>query len=216
MAPATWRGAIGTGFQFFGALGVHIANLVTFFLMPHTDKSWRIAIALSAFPATIMTVIAFFIPDTPSSLIQRGKLQEALKSLNQVRTTGTNNANELRYLIKYYEAVRAASEKSYQILWERRYRPYLVMAIAIPSFHQLTGINLYGGLGFIIFSSLRTSFSLTYLIAFTVSTAIVLSLLVATILIDKTGRRFLLLQGSCQIFICHVCHLSIFKITQSI
>lgn len=205
MAPTKWRGAIGTGFQIFFWSGVAGASWINYFIMSSLNfKRWRIAVSVSGFPATLMTIIAFFIPDTPSSLIQRGKVQQALKSLNQVRGTKFDSENELKYLIKYNEDMRIASETPYKMLLERKYRPHLLFAIALPTFQALTGFNLNAVVGQLIVTSLGIRLKDVFPILIIQSTIFFVCLLLTGYLIDRVGRRIMLIVGGCQIFICQV------------
>ncbi|XP_024035135.1 sugar transport protein 5 isoform X2 [Citrus clementina] len=205
MAPTKWRGAIGIGFQIFFWSGVAGASWINYFIMSSLNsKRWRIAVSVSGFPATIMTIIAFFIPDTPSSLIQRGKVQQALKSLNQVRGTKFDSENELKYLIKYNEDMRIASETPYKMLLERKYRPHLLFAIALPTFQALTGFNLNAVVGQLIVTSLGIRLKDVFPILLIQSTIFFVCLLLTGYLIDRVGRRIMLIVGGCQIFICQV------------
>ncbi|KAJ4716629.1 Sugar transport protein [Melia azedarach] len=204
MAPTKWRGAIATGFPLFFEIGVFTAKWINNYLIhvyPNSSNGWRIALGLSALPATVMTVLSFFIPDTPSSLIQRGKVQEALKSLNQVRSVDVDTENELKYLVTYYEAMRNASEKPYQMLLEKKYRPQLVLAMAIPAFRQLVGMHLIGNFGPLVLRSLGAGWKQVFLTSFIHGTVVILSVLVATYLIDRIGRKMLLLEAGVQIFV---------------
>lgn len=205
MAPTKWRGAIGIGFQIFFWSGVAGASWINYFIMSSLNfKRWRIAVSVSGFPATLMTIIAFFIPDTPSSLIQRGKVQQALKSLNQVRGTKFDSENELKYLIKYNEDMRIASETPYKMLLERKYRPHLLFAIALPTFQALTGFNLNAVVGQLIVTSLGIRLKDVFPILLIQSTIFFVCLLLTGYLIDRVGRRIMLIVGGCQIFICQV------------
>lgn len=87
-----------------------------------------------------MTVGALFILDTPSSLVERGKLVEARQSLIKIRGNKSNVDDELAELVSSSELAKDDHEPL-KTIFERRYRPRLVMAIAIPFFQQFTGIE---------------------------------------------------------------------------
>ncbi|CAI0442124.1 unnamed protein product [Linum tenue] len=67
VAPAKWRGAFNTGFQFFIGIGVVASNFLNFFLSKH-PWGWRLSLGLAVVPAAIMTqvtginIIAFYAP----------------------------------------------------------------------------------------------------------------------------------------------------------
>uniref|UniRef100_A0A2N9HJ67 Major facilitator superfamily (MFS) profile domain-containing protein n=1 Tax=Fagus sylvatica TaxID=28930 RepID=A0A2N9HJ67_FAGSY len=101
MAPPNYRGATNIGFQLCVGIGVLSANLINF----GTEKikggwGWRISLAMAAVPASILTLGALFLPETPNSLIQNNKDHEKAKLMLQ-RVRGTNDVQaELDDLIK--------------------------------------------------------------------------------------------------------------------
>ncbi|KAL3569762.1 hypothetical protein D5086_029652 [Populus alba] len=91
MAPPRYRGAINNGFQFSIGIGALSANLINY----GTEKikggwGWRISLALAAVPATILTLGAVFLPETPNSLIQLTDDTERAKLMLQRQVTGIN------------------------------------------------------------------------------------------------------------------------------
>ncbi|GFY84391.1 major facilitator superfamily protein [Actinidia rufa] len=101
MAPARYRGAINNGFQFSIGIGSLIANLINY----GTEKikggwGWRISLGMAALPASILTLGAIFLPETPNSLIERSNHHHKAKSMLQ-KVRGTEDVQEeLEDLIK--------------------------------------------------------------------------------------------------------------------
>ncbi|KAF8380542.1 hypothetical protein HHK36_028029 [Tetracentron sinense] len=142
MALPRYRGAINNGFQFCVGIGVLSANLINF----GTEKirggwGWRISLAMAAVPASILTLGALFLPETPNSLIQRNNdHQKAKAMLQRVRGTADIQA-ELDDLIKA-SAISKTIDHPFKKILQKKYWPQLTMAIAIPFFQQVTGINV--------------------------------------------------------------------------
>ncbi|XP_030934847.1 hexose carrier protein HEX6-like isoform X2 [Quercus lobata] len=142
MAPPNYRGAITIGFQLCVGIGVLSANLINF----GTEKikagwGWRISLAMAAVPASILTLGALFLPETPNSLIQNSKDPEKAKLMLQ-RVRGTNDVQaELDDLI-IASSISKTIKHPFKNILQSKYRPQLVMAIAIPFFQQVTGINV--------------------------------------------------------------------------
>ncbi|KAG6494861.1 hypothetical protein ZIOFF_042643 [Zingiber officinale] len=141
MAPANLRGTLNIGFQFMITIGIFGANLINYGTASIKGGwGWRVSLGLAAVPAIIMSVGAFILPDTPNSLIERGYGEEARQMLQKIR--GTDDVQE------EYEDLVAASEEAKTIkspwanILQSKYRPQLTMAILIPFFQQLTGINV--------------------------------------------------------------------------
>uniref|UniRef100_A0A5B7BSY0 Putative sugar transport protein 5 n=1 Tax=Davidia involucrata TaxID=16924 RepID=A0A5B7BSY0_DAVIN len=202
MAPPKWRGAFNTGFQFFIGIGVVTASCLNF----GTAKiswGWRLSLGLAVVPAAIMTIGAVLISDTPSCLVERGKLVEARQSLSKVRGI-TDVEDELDDLVKLNEIEKAANQEPFMTIFERQYRPHVVMAIAIPFFQQVTGVNIVAFYGPVIFQSVGFGNDSALMAAIILGLVNLGSILVSTFGVDRCGRRFLFLEGGTQMFICQV------------
>ncbi|KAF6153326.1 hypothetical protein GIB67_003516 [Kingdonia uniflora] len=203
MAPAKLRGALNMGFQLAITIGILVANLVNY----GTNKikggyGWRISLALAAVPAIIMTVGSLFLPDTPNSLIDRGHREKARMMLQRVR--GTHDVDdEFQDLIVASEAAMKVRHPWRNIM-QPRYRPQLIMAIAIPFFQQLTGINVVMFYAPVLFKTIGFGNDAALMSAVITGIVNVVATFVSIASVDKWGRRFLFLQGGIQMFICQV------------
>ncbi|KAG5558317.1 hypothetical protein RHGRI_008295 [Rhododendron griersonianum] len=154
MAPFRHRGAINNGFHFSLGIGVLSANLINY----STEKvkggwGWRVSLGMGAVPAALLTLGALFLSETPISLIQRrNNHQKARVMLQRIRGTEDVQA-ELDDLIKASEMSKTIENPLWKIL-EKKYRPQFVMAIAIPFFQQVTGINVVGFYAPVIFRTI--------------------------------------------------------------
>ncbi|XVF44762.1 hypothetical protein PTKIN_Ptkin02bG0149900 [Pterospermum kingtungense] len=192
MAPPKWRGTLSTCFQLFLTFGVIVASFINFAVTRLRDKGWRVALGAGGIPALVMTIGAFFIPDTPSSLIQRGKVNEARRSLQTVRGTESDTESELNELVSHHETIKAANEDPYKLIMQRRYRPHLVLTIAIPSFQQLTGINAVAFYGPVLFRSVGFGSDGALIGGIVLAAVNILSTFVSTFAVDKIALAILL------------------------
>ncbi|GAY62572.1 hypothetical protein CUMW_218890 [Citrus unshiu] len=205
MAPPKYRGTFNIGFQLCGAIGVLSANLLNY----GTQKikggwGWRISLAMAAAPASILTIGAIFLPETPNSIIQRSNdHQKAQKMLQRVRGIADVEA-ELNDLIRASSISKSITHPFKNIV-QRKYRPQLVMAILIPFFQQVTGINIVGLYSPVLFRTLKlgesTSLLLSALVAGGMGTVFAI---VSMILADKFGRKVLFLVGGIQMLVSQV------------
>ncbi|XP_077243309.1 sugar transport protein MST3-like [Tasmannia lanceolata] len=203
MAPAKHRGALNMGFQLMITIGILAANLVNY----GTSKikggwGWRVSLAGAAVPALIITIGSLFLPDTPNSLIDRGKPEDARKML--VRIRGTTNVDE------EYKDLVTASEESRTVAhpWsnirQRKYRAPLVMSIMIPFFQQLTGINVIMFYAPVLFKTIGFGDNASLASAVITGIVNVLATFVSIYSVDKFGRRVLFLEGGVQMFVCQI------------
>ena len=140
MSPPRWRGALTAGTQFFLTLGILIANLINYGAA-RVSWGWRLSLGLAGAPATVIFVGALFLTDTPSSLVMRGRAERARAALVRVRGPGADVDVELKEITRAVEAARRSEDGAFRRMTTRReYRPYLVFAVALPVFTQLTGV----------------------------------------------------------------------------
>ncbi|XP_021824968.1 hexose carrier protein HEX6-like [Prunus avium] len=202
MAPAKHRGAINNGFQFSVGIGALSANLINY----GTEKikagwGWRISLAMAAVPASMLTLGAFFLPETPNSLIQRSTDHQRAKQMLQ-RIRGIDDVEaELDDLIKANNVSKTIKYPFKKIL-ERKYRPQLVMAIAIPFFQQVTGINVIAFYAPILFRTIGLGESASLLSAVMTGVVGTISTFISMLIVDKFGRRALFMVGGIQMLIC--------------
>ncbi|PRQ21420.1 putative major facilitator, sugar transporter, major facilitator superfamily [Rosa chinensis] len=204
VAPPKWRGAFNTGFQFFIGIGVLAANCINYATSKH-EHGWRFSLGLAIVPAAIMTFGAVFISDSPSSLVERNKLEQAKKALIHIRGKDTDIEPELALLIKNSEIAKAINEEPFMIIFQRQYRPQLVIGmIAIPFFQQVTGINIIAFYAPVLFQSVGFGNDSALIAAIILGMVNLVSILVSSYAVDRYGRRILFLQGGIQMFITQV------------
>ncbi|KAL1562718.1 sugar carrier protein C-like [Salvia divinorum] len=86
MAPYKYRGALNIGFQLCITLGILAANLLNYaFSKINGDFGWRLSLGGAAVPATVVTLGALALPETPTFMIERGKHDEARAKLRRLR-----------------------------------------------------------------------------------------------------------------------------------
>ncbi|XP_057442559.1 sugar transport protein 5-like [Lotus japonicus] len=203
IAPPKWRGAFNTGFQFFVGTGVVAASCINYAAANHT-WGWRVSLGLAVVPATIMTLGALLIHDTPSSLVDRGKIDQARHALRKARGSATDIEPELNHVIRSSQVSKTVEMESFMTIFEKQYRPQLVMAFAIPLSQQLTGINIVAFYAPNLFQSVGFGNESALLSAIILGIVNLGSILVSTSVVDRFGRRFLFIVGGIQMFVCEI------------
>ncbi|XP_043697370.1 sugar transport protein 5-like [Telopea speciosissima] len=205
MAPPKYRGAFSVGFNFFMDFGTVTANIVNYFAAQlEVDWNWRLSLAIAGVPAIIMTFGALFIPDTALSLVERGKMGEARLALSQIRGVDSDVDTELMEIINYSQAVKSKSRDQYKKIFQREYRPHLVLSVAVMVFQQLTGINVAAFYAPILFQSVGFG-SDSALIGVVLMGVINLScVMLSCAVVDRIGRKLLLVLGGVTLFICQI------------
>ncbi|XP_028754047.1 sugar transport protein 7 [Neltuma alba] len=202
MAPTHLRGGLNMMFQVATTFGIFTANMVNYGTQKIRPWGWRLSLGLAAVPALLMTVGGIFLPDTPNSLIERGLKEKGRKLLERIRGTKDVEA-EFQDMIEASEFAESVKHP-YRNILERKYRPELVMAIFMPAFQILTGINtilfyapvLFQSMGFARDASLYSSASTGGVLA--------LSTFISIATVDRLGRRPLLIGGGVQMITCQI------------
>ncbi|KAI3978532.1 hypothetical protein MKX01_015707, partial [Papaver californicum] len=202
MAPPKYRGTFNTGFQLFIAIGVLCANIINFISFGLGNWGWRLSLGLAAAPAAIVILGALLVTDTPRSLVERGKLPEAREALLKVRGANSDIETQLNELVEACETAREVDKISFKTIFERQYRPHLVIAGGIPFFQQLTGINTIAFYAPVLFNSVGFGHDSALKGAILLGLVNVGSIVASMFMVDKFGRRALFIEGGIQMFIC--------------
>lgn len=200
MAPAKIRGAVNQLFQLTTCLGILVANFINYGTANIHPHGWRISVGLACLPATLMFVGGLFLPETPNSLVEQGRLEEGRRVLEKVR--GTKNVEaEFADLIDASEAARAIKHP-FRNLLQRKNRPQLIIgAIALPAFQQLTGMNSILFYAPVFFQSLGFNTNASLYSSTITNGALVIAALISMALVDKFGRRAFYVQAGIEMFI---------------
>ncbi len=191
VAPANARGWQVSLFQFAVTVGILCAYLVDFEFAKTAD--WRWMLGLAAVPGAILFLGMVFLPETPRWYAQRGRLELARGVL--VRIRGTQQVDpEFDEIQATLQHAHEGSRLSDVLLPE--FRPALIIGIGLAVFQQITGINtvIYYA-PTIIQSAGIPSASGAILATAGIGLVNVLMTVVSMWLIDRAGRRPLLLTG---------------------
>ncbi|XP_069147930.1 sugar transport protein 14-like isoform X1 [Solanum lycopersicum] len=194
MAPAKVRGAVNQLFQLSTCLGVLIANFVNYGTAKIHPWGWRLSLGIATIPALFMFIGGLFLPETPNSLVEQGKLEQARQVLEKVRGTTRVDA-EFADLVDASNAARAIKHP-FRNLLSRKNRPQLVIgALAIPAFQQLSGMNSILFYSPVIFQSLGFGSGAALYSSAITGGALVIAALISMTFVDKFGRRAFFLEA---------------------
>ncbi len=199
LAPADWRGRLVGFFQVNVVVGILLAYISNAGLGTlHLGMTeWRWQLGVSAIPATLFLIMLFFIPRSPRWLLTQSRDAEALEVL---RTMGALEPElEMRQIIA---ALREEGTGVQDSLMSRKYRVPVMVAITVGMFSQLTGINAVLYYLNDIFSFAGASRVSANLQAIAVGATNLVATLAAMSIIDKFGRKKLLLIGTVGLIVC--------------
>lgn len=193
ISPAQWRGRLVGFFQFNVVAGILLAYFSNYVigLAALGAEDWRWMLGVSGIPAFLFFLMLFAIPRSPRWLVQKSRVDEARTVLV---TIGEDNVEEeLRDIVA---SIDVEHQQGKETLFQAKYRLPIFLAVSIAMFNQLSGINAI--LYYLNDIFARAGFSKVsgdlqaVLIGFTnlVFTIIAMSI------IDRAGRKTLLLIGS--------------------
>lgn len=200
MAPYNLRGALNILFQLAVTIGIFVAQLINYGTQHIYPWGWRLSLALAGVPGLMLFLGALVLPDTPNSLIERGKLEQGEKVLQRIR--GVDDVTvELEDIVDAVNVSRTIVNPWATIL-RRRYRPQLVISILIPTFQQWVGINAIIFYAPQLFQTTGSGANAALLNTVIIGAVNVACTVVAILVVDRFGRKFLLIEGGIQLVVC--------------
>ncbi len=194
VAPPKLRGSLVSLNQLNIVLGISVAYFSNYFLKDLDGESWRWMLGVEAIPAFIYFFALFLVPRSPRWLIQRLNLVEESKKI-LTKIGGDNYADSTIEEIE--KGIRKKEEKgTLSQLFSPRMRTILIIALGIAFFQQITGINAIFYYAPTIFEQAGGSTDSSFLQAIVVGLTNLIFTLVAIRLIDRLGRKPLLIIGT--------------------
>ncbi|MCX2474650.1 sugar porter family MFS transporter [Pedobacter sp. MC2016-05] len=193
VSPAHRRGSLVGLFQFNVVLGILISYLSNYLLSQGGDTSWRWMLGVQAFPSIVFLVLIFFIPESPRWLIlKKGATEKALEIL---RIINPLNCNEELASIKQSSLGSVAGSKQ-EGLFSGKYNKQVILAVLFAFFNQVSGINAIIYYAPRIFEMAGLGAHSSLLSTVGIGMVNFVFTLLAINIIDKVGRKTLMLIGS--------------------
>ena len=199
IAPAQWRGRLVGCFQINIVTGILVAYLSNYLigLAGLGMNEWRWQLGVAALPAVLFLAMLFGIPRSARWLVTQNRIPEAHTVLEDLGSA--DPAAELQEIV---DSIHISGAPHSEPLFQRKYRLPIFLAVTVAMFNQLAGINailyylndIFGMAGF---SKLSGDIQ-----AVAVGAMNLLATLVGMSLIDKLGRKTLLLIGAVGMTFC--------------
>jgi len=192
LAPAKYRGTLVSLNQLAIVIGILIAFFSNYLLVDTGENNWRWMLLVMAAPAILLFFSLFLVPESPRWLVARGRNNDALQVL--VKTSGKEFAaselNEIEKTLKNQE------ESTFRDLLAPKIKPLLFIGIILAVFQQITGINTIMYYAPKIFANVGQSNDSALLQTILIGGTNLFFTLVAMVLIDRFGRKLLIVIGS--------------------
>jgi sugar porter (SP) family MFS transporter len=199
IAPPQWRGRLVGFFQFNVVFGILLAYFSNYVIGQAAlgPLEWRWKLGVAALPAAGFLAMLFTIPRSPRWLVKKQRIAEARDVL---RMTGEEQyERELQEIIQSIDAEHGHGDEP---LFSWKYRLPIFLAASIGMFNQLSGINAILYYLNDIFAKAGFSKVSGDLQAVAIGGTNLLFTMLAMSIIDKVGRKTLLLIGSVGTALC--------------
>ncbi len=199
IAPAEWRGRLVGFFQINVVIGILLAYASNYGIarLDLGAREWRWELGVAGIPAALFLALLLAIPNSPRWLATQARMEEALRALQQIGAP--NPQRELDQIVRSLHLERAAKAEP---LFSAKYRKPIFLAVTIGMFNQLSGINAILYYLNDIFAAAGFGKMSADLQAVAIGAMNLAATLFAMTLIDRVGRKRLLLAGAVGTFAC--------------
>jgi len=202
IAPTERRGSMGMINQLAIMIGISAAYFVNWLILDLVDvHQWRWMLGLVTVPSVLYFIFLFIVPESPRWLALKGEVDEASVILS--------NIGGEQYATEQICSIQESTEKTQQStsilqLFKGKLFTILLIGIAIGSLQQLIGINAIYYYAPDFFEKIGGSRNTAFLQACIIGIINIVFALLAMRLIDRIGRKSLLVIGIVGIIICHL------------
>jgi sugar porter (SP) family MFS transporter len=188
IAPAGIRGRLAGSFQVMIVAGIVVAYLTNYlFTRLQLVDSWRWMLGVMVIPSIAFFFLLLGIPESPRWLILNNQEPLALPILQRLGESNTSAA---------VTSIRESVKEHQESLFQRRYAKPIFYAMLLAMFNQLSGINAILYYAPRIFELAGFSKSQSFSQPIYIGVANLIATLLAMTVIDKFGRKTLLIIGS--------------------
>lgn len=192
IAPARLRGRLVTSFQLNIVAGIllsYFSNYIIARLI--TYDAWRWMLGVISIPSVLFFILIFFIPDSPRWLVLKNRLDDATNVLRKMGSRNpSNEVREIEASISKNDGVQR------EYLFTPMYRIPIILAVLVALFNQLTGINAIMYYAPRIFEMVGYAQNSALLQSISVGITLFVFTVLGMFLVDRVGRKRLLLIGS--------------------
>jgi len=188
IAPAAIRGRLAGLFQTNIVAGIFIAYLTNFLFIDLGENAWRWMLGIMMIPAGLFAILVRTIPESPRWLVLKNRDEEAKAVFAK-----TGEPDAVALIRQEHELSKSGVKES---LFNGKYKKPIFFAVTLAMFNQLSGINAILYYAPRIFEMAGFSKADAYLQPVYIGAANLFFTLLAMSLIDKFGRKTLLLIGA--------------------
>ena len=191
ISPAHNRGRLVALFQFNVVSGILIAFVSNYLLFGIGEEAWRWMLGVQAFPAFLFFTLVFLVPESPRWLVKSNQIDEAKKVFSEIGEPDPNTA--VKNILESLHYEEGTTKES---VFNGRYNKPILYVVVLAMFNQLSGINAIMYYAPRIFEMTGLAKDTALLQAVSIGVTNMIFTLLAISVIDKFGRKTLLIVGS--------------------
>ncbi|MFI6489580.1 sugar porter family MFS transporter [Streptomyces sp. NPDC050564] len=205
VAPAAYRGRLGSFQQAAIVIGIAISQLVNWGILNAAGgdqrgkllglEAWQVMLGVMVVPAVLYGLLSFAIPESPRFLISAGKDERAREVLKEVEGDKVDlNAR----VAEIEHAMKSEHKSTFKDLLGGSFffKPIVWVGIGLSVFQQFVGINVAFYYSSTLWQSVGVDPTDSFFYSFTTSIINIIGTVIAMIFVDRIGRKPLALIGS--------------------
>jgi sugar porter (SP) family MFS transporter len=200
ISPPEVRGRMVTINQLTIVMGQVITHFENFQLRETGPHAWRWMFGLGMIPSLLFLIGVFFVPESPRWLLKAGREADSRKVLGRIG----NSAFVDNTVTAIQQTIHGETRTNFRMVFQKAVLPIVVIGICLAVFQQFCGINVVFNYTTNIFKSVGASSSEQLLQAVYISLVNLVFTVVAMTLVDKWGRKSLMLIGAGGLAILYV------------
>lgn len=203
VAPPSFRGRLGMLQQLAIVTGILLSFISNYLIVNasytflNNDNYWRYMLAAAVIPSVIFFILLLLVPESPRWLVSKNKIADAKKVFGSIYS----EEESLAQVKMVTDDIESESTPALKDVFTPRFRKVVIIGLVFASIAQLTGINIIFYYAPLIFEKIHFGGSVLFQTILTGIVNLIFTLL-AFPLIDRLGRKKLLLSGSVIMGLC--------------
>lgn len=200
ISPSHIRGRMVSINQLTIVIGILLAYFINYLLASSGPDAWRWMFGIGIVPSVLFFAGMFAVPESPRWLVNKGQGEKAGKILQRIG--GSGYAENI--LSQISGSVSKEKSTGWSMILNKRFLPILVIGVVLAVYQQFCGINVVFFYAPDIFATTGASVESQLLQTVAIGAVNLIFTLVAMWLIEKSGRRGLMLFGSIALAFCYL------------
>jgi len=203
VAPPEFRGRLGMLQQLAIVSGILLSFISNYLIVNasfsflNNDTYWRYMLAAAIIPSVMFFILLLFVPESPRWLVSKNKIAEAKKIFGSIYS----EKESMTQVDIVRDNIASESTPALSDVFTPRFKKVVIIGLVFASIAQLTGINIVFYYAPLIFEKTHVGGSVLFQTVLTGIVNLIFTLL-AFPLIDKLGRKKLLIAGSWIMGLC--------------